>query len=74
MDKFDSNQVSKWLNKDDQYFPNESQVIEFKERLFANLEFQTTSIVMIHPQMNEKCSYLKDSINRLCLIQVIFNF
>ena len=43
MDKFDSNQAAKWLNKADQHFPYESQVIEFKERLFANLEFQTNS-------------------------------
>jgi len=43
LDKFDSNQASRWLNKADQYFPYESQVIEFKERLFANLEFQTVN-------------------------------
>ena len=42
LDRFDSNSATKWLDKAEQFNPYDTQVIEFKERLFAALE-QTSS-------------------------------
>ncbi len=40
-DKFDSTSASKWLEKAEQAFPYDQQVLELKERLFNILESNT---------------------------------
>lgn len=40
-DKFDSNAAAKWLEKAEQAYPYDKQVIAFKERLFSSYELDS---------------------------------